>query len=560
MDFDSVLREVGDFGKYQKRRLVLLGFPVLVGSINVFLQVFIAGKSGHWCQSWESEDCGSFNVTEIQCENFKREISVPVTISEDGKKSFEQCEKYNVTGVDFEAAVGTVGKNVSLEIIPCDDGWVHDRSRFSSTIIMDFELVCGKSYFPHIAQSVYIAGRMVGWTMFGLVSDTFGRRKTQLFSFICGGAFAIAITFSLNFWMYVILRFISAVLLSGASPFVLANEMVGPSRRVLAGNVMWINFAVGYGVLAGLAKLIPNWRILQLVVTLPYILFFILTFFFIHESPRWLVNQSRTEDAEKVLRKMARENNKPIRGDFTLKNCTRNEIKHSINLRGSFLDLIRSPVVILMMINMAFNWTVQAFVYYGLSLSTSELGIDPYISFVISGAIEIPAYFSCVPVAEWLGRKGATFVTLFLGGIACCVTPVVPIGIPRAIVAMMGKFLITMSFSVAITWALEMIPTSIRSSVLNMLSVASRLGAMLAPVILILQDTWSSLPVLIFGSLSIVAALLCLLFPETKGKPLPATVGDTKRLHSNNPEEFETDHGDGRKNLHMLLSESREQN
>lgn len=68
---------------------------------------------------------------------------------------------------------------------------------------------------------------------------------------------------------------------------------------------------------------------------------------------------------------------------------------------------------------------VQAFVYIGLSFSTSSLGIDPYLSFVIIGAVEIPAYLSCVFVAEWFGRKGATFGTLVLSGICCCVTPLV---------------------------------------------------------------------------------------------------------------------------------------
>ncbi|KAJ8036126.1 Haloacid dehalogenase-like hydrolase domain-containing protein 2 [Holothuria leucospilota] len=361
MDFDSVLKEVGDFGKFQKRRLVLLGFPLLVGTLNVFLQVFTAGKSNHWCQSWKNEDCKALNLTRELCDNFKREISIPVTISEDDKTSFEQCEKYSVTASDFEAAVEIAGRNISLETISCDDGWVYDRSTFPSTIIMDVRMM-------HVLQFLcmpYYASNVRG----------FGRRKAQLFSFICGGVFGIATTFSLNFWMYVVLRFITAVLLSGSNCFVLSNEMVGPSRRVLAGNVI----------------------------------------FFIPESPRWLVNQSRTKDAEKDLRNMARENDKPVGRDFTVKNCTRDETHHSINLKGTFLDLIRSPVVMLMMINMTFNWTVQAFVYYGLSLSTSELGIDPYISFVISGAIAIPAYFSCVFVAEWFGRKGATFVTLFLG-------------------------------------------------------------------------------------------------------------------------------------------------
>lgn len=546
----------------------MLGFPALIGVLHLFLQVFAAGKSNHWCQSWQSEDCEVLNLTQVQCENFKREISIPVTVSEDNKTSFEQCKKFNVTGIDFETAIGIVGENVSQKTIPCDEGWVHDQSMFPSTIIIDFQLVCEKSYLPNIAQSIYFAGKLLGVLVFGIAGDMFGRRKVQLFSYVCGSLLAFASTFSLNFWMYVVLRFLTSVFFSGVgiNCFVLANELVGPSRRVLAGNVFWIYFSVGYGVLAGLAKLIPNWRILQFVVTLPYIPLLILTYFFIPESPRWLVNQGRSDEAEKVMRKIAKENEMTLREDFTMKNCTKDEIQNSSTLKESFLEVIRNRVILLMMLNMTLNWVVQAFVYYGLSLSTSSLGIDPYISFLISGAIEIPAYSSCIFVAEWFGRKKTTFFTLILSGIACSFTPFVPYGILRALVASLGKFFITMSFSVVISWAVELLPTSLRTSGISIFSMSSRIGSVLAPVILLLEDTWSSLPVLFFGFMSIVIAFLCLLFPETKGKFLPSTVREAEGLHSDRnlafdaePEELPTDHGDGGKLKTPQVPESQKQ-
>lgn len=335
--------------------------------------------------------------------------------------------------------------------------------------------------------------------------------------------------------MYVILRFLTSAFLAGIglNCFVLVNELVAPSKRVLSGNVMWIFYAVGYGVLAGSAKLIPNWRILQLVVSLPYIPLLILTFFFIPESPRWLVNQRRTDDAEKVMRKIAKVNDKVVREDFTLKNCIKDEIQDSSSLKGTFLDVVRSWIILLTMMNLSFNLIVQAFVYIGLSLSTSSLGIDPYISFVIIGAIEIPAYLSCVFVAECFGRKRATFGTLVLSGICCLATTVVPLGMPRAVVAIMGKFFITISYSVIVTWAVELIPTSLRSSGLSLLSMAAGFGAILSPVVLILGNTWTSLPVLLFGVMSIIAGVLCLLFPETKGKSLPSTVRETEDFYRN---------------------------
>lgn len=47
-----------------------------------------------------------------------------------------------------------------------------------------------------------------------------GRRKTQIVCFVIGGAIGVVTAFAVNFWMYMILRFCTAVTLRG---FGLAN-------------------------------------------------------------------------------------------------------------------------------------------------------------------------------------------------------------------------------------------------------------------------------------------------------------------------------------------------
>lgn len=533
MDFENVLKEVGHFGRYQKVRLVLLSAPILITVLHLYIQVFAAGKSDHWCRSWKNEDCRDLNLTQKECEDIKKDISIPLKqgTSNQTENEFEQCVKYNVTRLDFKEAIA--GKVTLIDKIPCDDGWVHDRSVFPSTIIIDFELVCGRSYLPNIVQSVYFVGYLVGSSAFGVAADMFGRRNALLFCYTTGGLFGLITVFSSNVWMYLILRFCIATVLKGTGLccFVLVTELVAPSKRVFVGNFMWLFFAAGYTVLAGSAKLIPNWRILQLVLTLPFIPLLIITYFFVPESPRWLINQKRSEDAEKVLRKMAKVNERIISDDFMERAFNTNEFNHSSKLKGTLKEVIRSRVFLILLINMCFNWAVQSLVFYGLSLSTSSLGIDPYISFIVSGAIEVPAYLSCMFAAEWFGRKGATFGTMMLGGICCCVTPLIRIVLGRVFIAMAGKFFITMSFSIVYTWGTELLPTALRSSGMGLFSTSSRFGGIVAPLILILEEVWPSLPVLVFGSFSIAAGCLCLLLPETKGKPLPSTTRETISLY-----------------------------
>ena len=68
------------------------------------------------------------------------------------------------------------------------------------------------------------------------------------------------------------------------------------------------------------------------------------------------------------------------------------------------------------------NRAVNTLVYYGLSLSTSDLGSDPYVAFFLSGLVEVPAYIWVTFGIEWLGRKPNLSALLVLGGVACLAT------------------------------------------------------------------------------------------------------------------------------------------
>ena len=60
-------------------------------------------------------------------------------------------------------------------------------------------------------------------------------------------------------------------------------------------------------------------------------------------------------------------------------------------------------------------------VYYGISLSTSGLGVNAYISAFVSGAVEIPAYLSCWFILDRYGRRLPISGYLIVAGVACIV-------------------------------------------------------------------------------------------------------------------------------------------
>jgi len=69
-----------------------------------------------------------------------------------------------------------------------------------------------------------------------------------------------------------------------------------------------------------------------------------------------------------------------------------------------------------------FNWFVNSGTYYGISLSTSDLGGNPYINFLISAAVEIPANLLVLLVLNRFGRKIPLCVFMLVAGVTLLAT------------------------------------------------------------------------------------------------------------------------------------------
>ena len=70
----------------------------------------------------------------------------------------------------------------------------------------------------------------------------------------------------------------------------------------------------------------------------------------------------------------------------------------------------------------------NAFVYYGLSLNTASLGGNPYINFLLSGAVEFPAYLYIWWSFAKFGRIKPFGLIFILAGISLLAIMAVPQG------------------------------------------------------------------------------------------------------------------------------------
>ncbi|XP_038078074.1 solute carrier family 22 member 13-like [Patiria miniata] len=533
MKVEDIIPLLGNFGRYQLFVVLYTGVLSIVGCMVSFGNVFFAAETDHWCQVLPKENCSSWAEFQDNCTDVKKSILLPPPENENSKYPYSTCQQWDLPpGYEFDPYEPLSEVDNHTYKVPCQDGWQYDTSQYKTTTISDFDLVCDKRSLPSLAQSIYFAGFLVGSFVCGSLSDWIGRKKTVFVGVLFFAVGSIVTTFSVNIYMYMAFRFIAGFGNIGSyiPLFVLQLEFVGKSWRTPVAMSSGIFFAFGYFVLAVAAMYVSEWRTLSLIVSLPTLLFFI-PILFMQESVSWLISKGRIEEAEAVIRRVAKINKKTLPDVLLNKDDIEQETESKESrVPPSVIDLFKTPNMAVKTINMMYNWLVNSLIYYGLSQSTGDLGVDEYWAFFISGAVEIPALLYATVGVEWFGRKWNTAVLEVIGGVACLATIFIPLGIWRTVVSMAGKFCISATYGIIYLYTTELFPTPVRSIGLGMSSLAARIGGILSPIILLLGDYLESLPLIVFGSSAVLAGLLVLLLPETKGRKLPQTLEEGEEI------------------------------
>ena len=76
-----------------------------------------------------------------------------------------------------------------------------------------FDLVCSKDGGASLATTLYFVGVMLGGLVFGHMADQIGRRPVLLATFLMSTVLGTVTAFSLNYVMFVSLRFVQGVLM-----------------------------------------------------------------------------------------------------------------------------------------------------------------------------------------------------------------------------------------------------------------------------------------------------------------------------------------------------------
>ncbi|XP_065729463.1 solute carrier family 22 member 4 isoform X3 [Phocoena phocoena] len=522
-DYDEVTAFLGEWGLFQRLIFFLLSASIIPNGFNGMSVVFLAGTPEHHCRVPDTANLSSV----------WRNHSLPLQL-QDGREVPHRCRRYRLaTIVNFSALGLEPGRDVDLEQLEqegCLDGWEFNQDIYLSTIVTEWSLVCEDDWKTPLTTSLFFVGVLLGSFVSGQLSDRFGRKTILFATMAVQTGFSFLQIFSINWEMFTMLFVIVGMgqISNYVVAFILGTEILGKSVRIIFSTLgVCTCFAVGYMLLPLFAYFIRDWRMLLLALTVPGVLCFPL-WWFIPESPRWLISQRRFREAEDIIQKAAKMNN--VAAPVVVFDPV--ELSPVKQQKVFILDLFRTRNIGTITIMFLLLWMLTSVGYFALSLNTPNLHGDAYLNCFFSALIEVPAYITAWLLLRTLPRRYIISGVLFLGGGVLLLIQLVPadynflsIGL-----AMLGKFGITSAFSMLYVFTAELYPTLVRNMAVGVTSMASRVGSIIAPYFVYLGAYNRVLPYILMGSLTVLIGIITLLFPESFGMTLPETLEQMQKM------------------------------
>ena len=164
-------------------------------------------------------------------------------------------------------------------------------------------------------EGLIVAMSLVGATLItmcsGPVSDLLGRRPLLIISSVLYFVSGLIMLWSPNVYVLLLARLLDGfgiglavtlipVYISETAPSEIRG-LLNTLPQFTGSGGMFLSYCMVFGMSLMEA---PSWRLMLGVLFIPSIIYFLLTVFFLPESPRWLVSKGRMLEAKKVLQRL----------------------------------------------------------------------------------------------------------------------------------------------------------------------------------------------------------------------------------------------------------------
>ncbi|XP_047025060.1 organic cation transporter protein-like [Helicoverpa zea] len=414
---------------------------------------------------------------------------------------------------------------------PCNNP-EYDTSTIVSSVTSEWDLICNRTYLASLTQSMMQIGILAGSLLFGYLSDRHGRKLVVLISLFFEVVFVAVSAVVPYLWLFMICRFLIGVTLGGTMLccYILLIELCGKSFRPYLSGLQEMPFLLAYFTLPIIAYFVRDWRQLQLVTSVPWVIV-IVYYWLIPESPRWLITVGRKKEAIDILTHIAKKNNRPTdnieaiveKVELLNKNDSKNQQK------VTYIDLFRTPKIRVYTIITALIWMFCSHTFFGINQYIGRLQGNLYLNVLLSAACLTPGLIIVIIATLYLRRKVSIISSFTTAAVSLLVFIFIPSDMRTAtlafaIIGLIGAYT---SFVQVYLYSSEVFPTVIRNTAVGFASMFARFGGFIAPFVVNIGIEWVS--ILIFSSVAFSAAILCYFLPETKATTLPNTIEQRER-------------------------------
>lgn len=376
-------------------------------------------------------------------------------------------------------------------------------------------------------------GSLIGAFIFSAAAEKFGRVRAIAWSSGVIGITTLASSFAPTFEWFVLLRVLQGIGLGGEVPIAATyiNEITSARNRGRFVLLYEIIFPIGLLISGALgAWLVPRygWEVMYYIGAAPLLLYFSLKRL-VPESPRWLAEKGRHEEADAAVRKFedrARVALAPVDASAEAYRVSDPRIRRRVR------DLV-SPAYLRRSIVVWFLWMTCGFLQYGLSTWLPTLFRQVYHAplqlslnlALASSALGVVGSLVCALIVDRVGRRPVIYVSFLLCAMSLVMAGVLhhqSVYVVATLCSLAFGFMAS-GFITAYVYTPELYPTSIRAVGCGVASGWLKAASIVSPIVLasLLGEGKLDIAFYLFASVPFLAAIVMVRFGiETKGKVL----------------------------------------